>query len=113
MLSVIQMSGTNCTLLSNNCPCCSCTSRPVTHVFLRLLTGRRIDLGPPSLQVKPAKAPELNIRPLDPPQLNGSGSISKAAESQPFKALSAIQYHEVRSLGGELTALSGSKAELL
>lgn len=105
MLRVIQMSGTNGTLLSNNCPCCSCTSWPVMHVFLRLPTGRRIDPGPPSLQAKPAAAPELNIRPLEPPQLNGSGSISKAAESQPFRALSAIQYHQVRSFGGVIWQL--------
>lgn len=48
-----------------------------------------------------------------PPRLNSSGSISKAAESQPFIALSAIQYHKVRSFGaGNLTALNSSKTEL-
>lgn len=53
---------------------------------------------------------QISIRP---PQLNSSGSISKAAESQPFIALSAIQYHKVRSFGaGNLTALNSSKTEL-
>lgn len=57
---------------------------------------------------QPAAAPELNIGPLQLPQSNGSGSMSKAAESQPLKALSAIQYPEVRSLG----QFDSSKAEL-
>lgn len=101
LLQVTQMSGTNCTLLSNSCPCCSCTSWPVTHVFLRLPTGRRIDLGPPSLQAKPATAPELNIGPLEPPQLNGSGSISKAAvQSVECNSISCSALMEVCVWGG-------------
>lgn len=104
--TVIQMGGTNC-------PCCSATTAPAARArrgpsrtcpYASPQDAESIEGRPPSKS--PATAPELNIRPLEPPQLNGSGSISKAAESQPFSALSAIQYHQVRSLGGGITVKS-------
>lgn len=53
--------------------------------------------GRPHFNSNPPPHLSLNIRPPEPPQLNGPGSISKAAES--ITALSAIQYHKVCSFG--------------
>lgn len=104
ILQVIHMQTTCC----STCGPTRCTSRPDTHVFLRLPTARRIDLGPPLLQ--PRLKP--NIHTPEPPQLNGSGSISKASRS----CLSLwVQFNITKCarLGvGNLTALNSSKTEL-
>lgn len=89
-------------------------SRPHTHVFFHLPTGRRSDPGPASLQLKPATAPELKYpptraAPIKRPRVDKQSSrVAHRFECNPISQSVLVW----EGGGGNLTALSGSKAEL-
>lgn len=85
------------------------------YVFQRLPTGRRIDPGPASLQLKPATAPELKYPPARAApikRLRVDKQSSRVAVVHRFECNPISRSALAWEGGGNLTALSGSKAEL-